>query len=77
METIELLTGLNYQDGERSRGLSTGDQSPILVRGDAGIAMPINREPKATDKKKKIKLPEEYVCTDCGRFHCPTSEIQS
>lgn len=74
METIELLTGLNYQDGERSEGLSTGGQSPMLLRGDAGIAMPMNREPKSADKKKKIKLPEEYVCTDCGMFYSPISE---
>jgi len=68
-EAIEMLTGLRYQDGERSRGISTGDQDPTLVRGDVGIALPINKEPKGTDKKKKIKLPEEYVCTDCGMTH--------
>lgn len=69
IETIELLTGLQYQDGERSHGISTGDQSPTLVRGDAGIAIPVNKESKGADKKKKIKLPEEYVCTDCGMSH--------
>lgn len=68
IESIELLTGLQYQEGERSQGISTGGQSPVLARGDAGIAMPMNREPKGTDKKKKIKVPEEYVCTDCGMF---------
>ncbi|KIM97967.1 hypothetical protein OIDMADRAFT_168322 [Oidiodendron maius Zn] len=71
VETIEMFTGLRYQDGERSRGISTGDQSPTLVRGDAGIAIPINKEQKGTDKKKKIKLPEEYVCTDCGTLDSP------
>lgn len=71
IETIEMLTGLRYQDGERSHGISTGDQSPTLVRGDAGIAIPVNKESKNTDKKKKIKLPEEYVCTDCGMFRSP------
>jgi PAS domain S-box-containing protein len=74
IETIELLTGLNYQDGERSQGISTGDQSPILVRGDAGIAIPMIKESKSTDKKKKIKLPEDYVCTDCGMSHYLTLE---
>lgn len=68
IETIEMLTGLRYQDGERSRGISTGDQSPALIRGDAGIAIPIDKEARGGDKKKKIKLPDEYVCTDCGMF---------
>jgi PAS domain S-box-containing protein len=67
IETIEMLTGLRYQDGERSRGISTGDMSPSLIRGDAGIAIPIDKEGRG-DKKKKIKLPDEYVCTDCGMF---------
>lgn len=66
IETIEMLTGLRYQDGERSQGISTGDVSPALIRGDAGIAIPVDKEARANDKKKKIKLPDEYVCTDCG-----------
>jgi PAS domain S-box-containing protein len=66
LETIEMLTGLRYQDGERSQGISTGDQSPALIKGDAGIAIPIDKDARANEKKKKIKLPDEYVCTDCG-----------
>lgn len=66
-ESIEMLTGLRYREGERSRGISTGDQSPALIRGDAGIAIPIDKD--RGDKKKKIKLPDEYVCTDCGRSY--------
>lgn len=68
IETIEMLTGLRYQDGERSQGISTGDQSPALIRGDAGIAIAADKEARANDKRKKIKLPDEYVCTDCGEF---------
>lgn len=68
LETIEMLTGLRYQEGERSRGISTGDQSPALIRGDAGIAIPVDKDLRGADKKKKIKLPDEYVCTDCGKF---------
>lgn len=64
-ESIEMLTGLRYREGERSRGISTGDQSPTLIRGDAGIAIPYEKDGRL-DKKKKIKLPDEYVCTDCG-----------
>jgi len=68
IETIEMLTGLRYQDGERSQGISTGDMSPALIRGDAGIAIPVDKEGRGVDKKKRIKLPDEYVCTDCGMF---------
>jgi PAS domain S-box-containing protein len=68
IETIEMLTGLRYQDGERSQGISTGDQSPALIRGDAGIAIPVDKEARGGDKKKKMKLPDEYVCTDCGKY---------
>ena len=75
IETIEMLTGLRYQDGERSQGISTGDVSPALIKGDAGIAIPIDKEARAGDKKKKIKLPDEYVCTDCGMFYFPPKEL--
>lgn len=67
IETIEMLTGLRYQDGERSQGISTGDMSPALIRGDAGIAIPVDKDARAGDKKKKTKVPDEYVCTDCGK----------
>ncbi|KAH6669378.1 cutinase gene palindrome-binding protein [Halenospora varia] len=71
METIEMLTGLRYQDGERSHGISTGDQSPALIKGDAGIAIAVDKDTRANDKRKKIKLPDEYVCTDCGTLDSP------
>ncbi len=65
-DTIELLTGLRYMEGERSRGISTGSGSPKLIKGDAGIALPLDRDPR-TGEKKKTRVPEEYVCTDCGK----------
>lgn len=68
INTIEMLTGLRYQDGERSRGITTGSHSPTLIKGDAGIAIPIDRDPRTGDKKKKLKVAEEYVCTDCGKW---------
>jgi len=71
IETIEMLTGLRYRDGERSKGISTGDMSPHLIRGDAGIAMPVDRDGRGIDKKKKMKLADEYVCTDCGTLDSP------
>lgn len=71
IETIEMLTGLRYRDGERSQGISTGDASPALIRGDVGIAMPVDKENRAGDKKKKMKVADEYVCTDCGTLDSP------
>lgn len=71
--TIEMLTGLRYQDGERSRGITTGSHSPTLIKGDAGIAIPVDRDPRTGEKKKKLKVAEEYVCTDCGEWGQTTS----
>ena len=71
IETIEMLTGLRYRDGERSQGISTGDKSPALMRGDAGIAIPIDKDNRTGDKKKKLKVADEYVCTDCGTLDSP------
>ncbi|KZL69145.1 GATA zinc finger protein [Colletotrichum tofieldiae] len=60
-DTIEMLTGLRYIEGERSRGITTGNASPTLIKGDAGIAIPLDRDPRTGDKKKKLKTSEEYV----------------
>ncbi|KJZ77375.1 Cutinase palindrome-binding protein [Hirsutella minnesotensis 3608] len=70
-DTIEMLTGLRYLEGERSRGITTGNASPTLIRGDAGIAIPMDRESRPGEKKKKLKTTEEYVCTDCGTLDSP------
>lgn len=80
IEGIEMLTGLRYGDGERSQGISTGDTSAALIRGDAGIAIPVDRDGMRAggaagstggDKKKKLKMADEYVCTDCGTLDSP------
>ncbi|CAN8101249.1 unnamed protein product [Discula destructiva] len=70
-DTIEMLTGLRYNDGERAKGITTGSHSPTLIKGDAGIAIPIDRDPRTGEKKKKQKVAEEYVCTDCGTLDSP------
>ncbi|KAJ2904546.1 hypothetical protein MKZ38_007878 [Zalerion maritima] len=70
-DTIEMLTGLKYVEGERSRGITTGNKSPTLIKGDVGIAIPMDRDPRTGEKKKKLKLAEEYVCTDCGTLDSP------
>ncbi|KAI0390629.1 hypothetical protein F5Y17DRAFT_50911 [Xylariaceae sp. FL0594] len=70
-DTIEMLTGLRYVDGERTRGIATGSPSLTLIKGDVGIAIPVDRDPKTGEKKKKLKIAEEYVCTDCGTLDSP------
>ncbi|WZH40435.1 Cutinase palindrome-binding protein [Fusarium acuminatum] len=35
------------------------------------IAIPMERDPRTGDKKKKLKTSEEYVCTDCGTLDSP------
>ena len=78
VDSIEMLTGLRYREGERAHGISTGGTSPALIRGDAGIDIPADKtDPRYAgssylDKKaKKIKTAEEYVCTDCGTLDSP------
>ncbi|OAA62085.1 Cutinase palindrome-binding protein [Cordyceps fumosorosea ARSEF 2679] len=71
IETIEMLTGLRYVEGERSHGITTGNTSPALIKGDAGIAIPKDRDGRLGEKKKKLKVSEEYVCTDCGTLDSP------
>ena len=70
-----MLTGLRYREGERSQGISTGGASPALIRGDAGIHIPIDKaDPRysyADKKQKKVKSADEYVCTDCGTLDSP------
>ncbi|KAI0506903.1 hypothetical protein F5B22DRAFT_427568 [Xylaria bambusicola] len=70
-DTIEMFTGLRYLEGERSRGVTTGSSSLTLIKGDVGIAIPVDRDPKTGEKKKKLKIAEEYVCTDCGTLDSP------
>ncbi|KAI1608404.1 hypothetical protein EDD36DRAFT_98186 [Exophiala viscosa] len=76
VDSIEMFTGLRYREGERSQGISTGGTSPALIRGDAGIHIPIDkadaRYSAYSDKKhKKVKSADEYVCTDCGTLDSP------
>jgi PAS domain S-box-containing protein len=71
IDKIEMLTGLQYRDGERAKGISTGDESPTLTRADAASIPLTEKEKNAGDKKKKLKFAEEYVCTDCGTLDSP------
>ena len=81
---VERLVGLRR--GERSQGLSTGVIDAELVmmepaqndtddeddqpRSSLGRENAVAR-PTAPDNKKKIKVTDEYVCTDCGTRESP------
>jgi PAS domain S-box-containing protein len=74
VDSIEMLTGLRYREGERAHGISTGGTSPALIRGDAGIEIPVDKDHRHSysDKKhKKVRSADEYVCTDCGTLDSP------
>jgi PAS domain S-box-containing protein len=72
IDTIEMLTGLRYQDGERSKGISTGDASPTL---NSGTTIPVDKDGRSVDKKKKLKTADKYVCTDCGMQHIKNQTV--
>lgn len=74
IDGIEIMTGLRYGEGERSRGLSTGETNGGLIQDDADVALlaeQLGQSPGDGDKKKKLKTSEEYVCTDCGTLASP------
>ncbi|KAJ0420090.1 hypothetical protein BJY00DRAFT_142790 [Aspergillus carlsbadensis] len=67
---IELLTGLNYGQGERSQGISTGILQNRLFQftGNPSSLEP-DRVPSETEPRKKLK--GEYRCADCGTSDSP------
>lgn len=75
VKKIEILTGMSYHDGERGRDILAGKGSPMTIKGDAGIAIPVDRDPRTGEKKKKQKVAEEYVCNDCGGYSAFRSEL--
>ncbi|KAL2799518.1 hypothetical protein BJX66DRAFT_333000 [Aspergillus keveii] len=67
---IELLTGLNYGQGERSQGISTGLLQNRLFQytGNPSSSEP-DRIPSENEPRKKLK--GEYRCADCGTSDSP------
>ncbi|KUL84665.1 hypothetical protein ZTR_06730 [Talaromyces verruculosus] len=70
LDGIEMLTGLRYGEGERSKGLSTGERDAVLIQEQADLHH-LGSSSDDNDKKKRIKTTEEYVCTDCGTLASP------
>ncbi|EEA20162.1 white collar 2 type of transcription factor [Talaromyces marneffei ATCC 18224] len=70
LDGIEMLTGLRYGEGERSKGLSTGERGAVLIQEQADLHH-LGLSSDDNDKKKRIKTTDEYVCTDCGTLASP------
>jgi PAS domain S-box-containing protein len=72
IETIEMLTGLRYKDGERSQGISAGDVSPQLIMSDAGIqAQPGRKARGFSGKEKRVRFAGTRICGHCGTLDSP------
>jgi hypothetical protein len=65
---VELLTGLQYRDWERSHGLSTSDILPaFFFGGDVNIAIPTERSEKAN----RSGVTNVYACAECNTLDSP------
>lgn len=68
LEMVELLTGLQYPDGERSHGISTSDVSPALLFGvDVSVAIPTER----SAKENRSGVANVYTCAECRTLDSP------
>lgn len=67
---IEMMTGLRYSEGERSRGLSTGGPDAVLIQDDSDLHL-YGLSSDEHDNKKRVKTSAQYVCTDCGTLESP------
>ncbi|KAI8146082.1 hypothetical protein BJV82DRAFT_600382 [Fennellomyces sp. T-0311] len=82
-ETLSLFTGLHYEYGERSRGISMGLEGELLNitperAGDLpSIVGPVDKEPapeehQRRNKKKRVEVEKQQrVCTGCGTTDSP------
>lgn len=71
IDGIEVMTGLNYAEGERSQGLSTGVSLGRLVQCDIDITTTADQERNAQEGDRRKRLKAQHVCTDCGTADSP------
>lgn len=71
IDGIEVMTGLNYAEGERSQGLSTGVSLGRLVHCDIDITTTADQERNAQEGDRRKRLKAQHVCTDCGTADSP------
>ncbi|KAG1291107.1 hypothetical protein G6F66_008091 [Rhizopus arrhizus] len=83
-ESLSLFTGLRYDLGERSHGISMGlqggeltdaGQNPSMDFNDLNVEKRLQRdkqeEPKSKKKRANSRLASSNVCTDCGTTESP------
>ncbi|KGO73345.1 PAS fold-3 [Penicillium italicum] len=71
IDGIEVMTGLNYAEGERSQGLSTGVRCGRLVHCDIDITTAADQERNAQEGDRRKRLKAQHVCSDCGTADSP------
>lgn len=71
IDGIEVMTGLNYAEGERSQGLSTGVSLGRLIHCDIDITTAADQERNAQEGDRRKRLKAQHVCSDCGTADSP------
>ncbi|KAG0787741.1 hypothetical protein G6F57_006729 [Rhizopus arrhizus] len=73
-ESVNLFTGLNFDLGERSRGISMGLEGELfntLVPPEMGAEASNETDKLKVGKKRRGEEDEPRICTDCGRTDAP------
>ncbi|RCH97263.1 blue light receptor [Rhizopus stolonifer] len=72
-ESVSLLTGLHFDLGERSRGISMGVEGELFNAFPSAIGDPASSmdDKFKTGKKRRNDDDIERICTDCGRTDAP------
>ncbi|CAG8906017.1 unnamed protein product [Penicillium egyptiacum] len=71
IDGIEVMTGLNYAEGERSQGLSTGVSRGRLIHCDIDITTAADQERNAQECDRRKRPKAQHVCSDCGTADSP------
>lgn len=76
-ESVSLFTGLHFDLGERSRGISMGVEGELFNTliapsiGDEGGEQNETVDKLKSGKKRRNDDEQERICTDCGRTDAP------
>lgn len=76
-ESVSLFTGLHFDLGERSRGISMGIEGELFntlvppTIGEEGGAQNETLDKLKSGKKRRGDDDHERICTDCGRTDAP------
>ncbi|RCH87629.1 blue light receptor [Rhizopus stolonifer] len=73
-ESVNLFTGLNFDLGERSRGISMGLEGELfntLVPTEVGDESLNETDKLKVGKKRRGDDEQSRICTDCGRTDAP------